>query len=140
MQQIRMASSKEECLLPFIPKNECIDIISTVSIMSIDILTIKETMMAARIMKSDAVRMGWRDVLDDVADGDDILVERYNKPVAALIAYEDYIALQDELDDLRSARRAQAALEAWRKDPSLARPWEEIKAELHKRDSAEDEQ
>lgn len=92
--------------------------------------------MTTKIMKSDAVRVAWRDVLDDVADGDDILVERYNKPVAAVIAYEDYIALQDELDDLRSARRAQAALEAWRKDPSLARPWEEVKAELHKADLA----
>jgi prevent-host-death family protein len=91
-------------------------------------------MMAAKVMKSDAVRMSWRDVLDDVADGDDILVERYNKPVAVVIAYEDYVALQDELDDLRSARRAHVALEAWRKDPSLSRPWEEVKAELHKAD------
>jgi prevent-host-death family protein len=95
--------------------------------------------MAAKIMKSDAVRVAWRDVLDDVADGDDILVERYNKPVAAVIAYEDYIALQDELDDLRAARRAQAALEAWRKDPSLARPWEEVKAELHRADAERNE-
>jgi|ADGO01.1.fsa_nt_gi prevent-host-death family protein len=91
--------------------------------------------MAAKVMKSDAVRVAWRDVLDDVADGDDILVERYNKPVAAVIAYEDYIALQEELEELRAARRAQAALEAWRKDPSLSRPWEEVKAQLHKSDS-----
>jgi PHD/YefM family antitoxin component YafN of YafNO toxin-antitoxin module len=57
-----------------------------------------------------------------VAEGDDILVECHNKPLAAIIAYEDYIALQDELDDLRSAQRAQSALEAWRKEPSLSRP------------------
>ena len=94
--------------------------------------------MNAKIMKSDAVRVAWRDVLDDVVAGTDVLVERYNKPVVAVIPYEDYIALQEELEDLRLGRCAQVALEAWKRDPSLARPWREIKAELDARDAAED--
>jgi antitoxin (DNA-binding transcriptional repressor) of toxin-antitoxin stability system len=87
--------------------------------------------MGAKIMKSEAVRVGWRDVLDDVIAGTDILVERYNKPVAAVIGHDVYVALQEEIEDLRLGLRAQAALDEYDRDPSLARPWEEVKAEWH---------
>jgi prevent-host-death family protein len=86
--------------------------------------------MNVRTLKSDEARQGWRDLLDAVSNGDDVVIERYNKPVAALISYEDFVALQETLDDLRLGRRAQAVYEAWKKDPSRARPWEEIEAEL----------
>jgi prevent-host-death family protein len=86
--------------------------------------------MSVKILKSDVARNSWRDVLDQAAAGDDVVIERYNKPIAALIRYEDYVALQEELDELRAAQRAQAALERWRRDPSTARPWEEVEAEL----------
>jgi prevent-host-death family protein len=86
--------------------------------------------MTVSTLKSDVARNSWRDVLDQVAAGDDVVIERYNKPIAALIRYEDYVALQEELDELRAAQRAQAALERWRRDPSTARPWEEVEAEL----------
>jgi prevent-host-death family protein len=80
-------------------------------------------------MSSKAARTSWRDLLDLAYKGEaDTVIERNGRPVAVLIPFEDYKALQDELDDLRSGRRAQAALEAWEKDPSPARPWEDIKA------------
>lgn len=52
------------------------------------------------------------------------------EPVSVLIDYEDWLALQDELDDLRSARRADAVLDEYLRDPSTALPYSEIRAEL----------
>jgi prevent-host-death family protein len=86
--------------------------------------------MSAQILDSNQARLKWRDVLDAAGAGDDVIVERYGKPTAAVIPYEDYQAVLEELDDLRAARRAAAAYEAWKRDPSSARPLEEIEAEL----------
>lgn len=87
--------------------------------------------MTIKTLKSDAARNAWRDVLDDVAAGDDVvIVERYNKPLVAVIPYEAFLAVQEELDEWRTAQQAQAILDAWHKDPSVARPWEEVEAGL----------
>jgi prevent-host-death family protein len=82
-------------------------------------------------LKSDEARNRWRDVLDEIAAGNDVVIQRYNKPVAAMIRYEEYLALQEELEEFRLAKRAQAALEEWRRDPSTARSWEEVEADLY---------
>ncbi len=47
-----------------------------------------------------------------------------------MIDYEDWVALQDELDDLRAARRANEVYQEYLRDPSTARPWADIRAEL----------
>lgn len=60
----------------------------------------------------------------------DVVIERYGKPVVAMIAYEDFVSLQGELDDLRAARRAAEAYQAWKEQPGRGRPWEEVEAEL----------
>lgn len=87
--------------------------------------------MTVKTLKSDAARNAWRDVIDDVASGDDVvIVERYNKPLVAVIPYEAFLALQEEFDEWRAAQQAQVMLDAWRKDPSIARPWEQVEAEL----------
>jgi prevent-host-death family protein len=52
------------------------------------------------------------------------------EPVSVLIDYADWLALQDELDDLRAARQADAVLDEYLRDPSTARPYSEIRAEL----------
>ena len=86
--------------------------------------------MLAKIMNSKAARANWRALLDLAYKGEgDTVIERNGRPVAALIPFEDYEALQDELDDLRAGRRAQAALEAWEKDRSLGTPLEQVEAE-----------
>ena len=88
-------------------------------------------MVMTRTVNSREVRRILRDLLDAAHKGDsDTVIERNGRPVAALIPYEDYEALLDELDDLRAGRRAQAAVDAWEKDRSLGRPWEDVKAEM----------
>jgi prevent-host-death family protein len=87
--------------------------------------------MLAKIVNSKAARANWRALLDLAFKGEgDTIIERNGQPVAALIPFADYEALQDELDDLRAGRRAQAALEAWEKDRSLGTPYEEVRAEM----------
>jgi len=87
--------------------------------------------MKTKTMKSDAVRQRWRDVVDEVVAGTDVMVERYNKPVVAVIPYDDYLALQAELTELRALQRAEAAWEEVRRDPTAAVNWEDLKAELN---------
>jgi prevent-host-death family protein len=87
-------------------------------------------MMAYRVFNSEDARTRWRDVLDDAAAGLDVVIARYGKPMAAVIPIADYEALIEELEDLRAARRAQAALEAWREDPGRARPYTVIREQL----------
>jgi prevent-host-death family protein len=87
--------------------------------------------MAVKVIDSNRARALWREILDKAqAGGEDVVVERYGKPVAAVIAYEDFIGLQDELDDLRAARRAGAAYEEWKREPGRAVPYEIIRADL----------
>jgi len=86
--------------------------------------------MRAQIMKSDEARLKWRDLIDAAMAGSDIVIERYNKPAAVVIPFEDYVALQEELEDLRAGRRAQDAHREWLADPSTGEYWETIKAEL----------
>lgn len=76
-------------------------------------------------------RARWRDLLDMVdARQDDIVIERNGKPIAAMIPYEDFLALQEALEDLRDAQVAAAAYKVWKQDPSRTRPYSAIRAEL----------
>jgi prevent-host-death family protein len=87
--------------------------------------------LTIQIYESNRVRARWRDVVDATSGGEtDVVVERYGKPVVAVISYADYVALQDELDELRAARRAQSIYEEWQRDPSSGRPYAEFRAEL----------
>jgi prevent-host-death family protein len=86
--------------------------------------------MTIRVYESNRARAHWRDVLDDAASNTDVIVERHGKPVVVVIAYDDYVAMQEELEDLRAARRAAAIYEDWKRAPSSARPYSEFRAEL----------
>jgi prevent-host-death family protein len=79
---------------------------------------------------SNEARNRWREMLDAGARKLDVIITRYGKPVSVLIDFEDYEAIKAELDDLRAARQASAAVEAWKADPSTAMLWEDFKAEL----------
>ena len=58
---------------------------------------------------SNDARIKWREVIDTAAAGDtDVVITRYGKPVVAVIDYADFLALQEELDDLRATKRADA--------------------------------
>jgi len=87
--------------------------------------------MSILTINSREARIKWRDLLDKVYAGSaDVVIERNGKPVAVLIPIEDYEELQDELEDLRSARHVAALYEAWKQDPSSGRAWEEVEADL----------
>ena len=86
--------------------------------------------MGARILDSNDARIRWRDVLDTARAGEDTVIERYGEPTAAVIPFADFAALQEQLEDLRIARRAQAAYEEWLRDPSTGTPLAEVEAEL----------
>jgi prevent-host-death family protein len=93
---------------------------------------LKESIMTVtKTVKSGDARAMWRDLLDRVYAGqEDVVIERNGKDVVALIPAEDYEAVREALEDLRSARAAAAAYAEWKRDPSVARPWEDIDAEL----------
>lgn len=88
------------------------------------------TIMTAQTIHSEDLCTCWRDILDPASSGSDTVIIHDGKPVAVVVPFEDYAALRDEFADLRAGRRAQIVLDAWRQDPSCARPYEDIRAEL----------
>lgn len=89
--------------------------------------------MGTTTVKSGEARIKWRDLLDQVLTGrGDVMIERNGKKVAVMIPATDYEQIQDALEDLRAARSAAAAYEEWKRNPSVARPWDEVEAELGK--------
>lgn len=87
--------------------------------------------MPMQVLSAQDVRAKWREVVDAAqTDRVDTVVQRYGKPVAVVIPHDDYMALQEELEDLRDARLALAELEAWKKDPSTGQNWDELRAEM----------
>jgi len=89
--------------------------------------------MVTTTVKSGEARIKWRDLLDQVLSGKgDVMIERNGKSVAVMIPASDYEQIQDMLEDLRTARSATAAYEEWKRNPSVARPWDEVDAELGK--------
>jgi prevent-host-death family protein len=75
-------------------------------------------------VKSHQARQSWRSLLDKVLKGEDVVIERNGKALAVLIPVEDYEKIRDELDDMRTARRAAAIYDAWKRNPEIAEPWE----------------
>jgi prevent-host-death family protein len=86
--------------------------------------------MALTIVKSRQARQEWRDMLDKVQMGEDVMIERNGKRIAAVIPAEDYELLQEELEDLRIARRAGMAYESWKRNPDTGKPYGEVHAQL----------
>jgi hypothetical protein len=48
----------------------------------------------------------------------------------AILTWDNDDAVNEALDDLRAAKRADAAFEEYLRDPSTAVPWETIRSEL----------
>jgi PHD/YefM family antitoxin component YafN of YafNO toxin-antitoxin module len=68
--------------------------------------------MAVRILDSNRARNNWRGMLDAVlSDETDIVITRYDKPLVTVVAYEDYLAVQDELTKKRAARKARQRMQ-----------------------------
>lgn len=79
------------------------------------------------------VRNRLREVLDSVYLLDqDVVIERNGKAIAAIIPVEDYLALQEELEDLRSGREAERAYTSWKNQPQNAVTLQDFEASLKK--------
>jgi hypothetical protein len=96
--------------------------------------------MDTKVMEAEAVRREWREVIDTVLAGSNVVVGIDNKPLVAVIHYEDYLALQEQIEDLQDIRLAEAAYAEYLRDPSTARPFDEVVAEWHARDAAADDE
>jgi prevent-host-death family protein len=96
-------------------------------------------MSAPTTIGSREARQKWRDLLDAAYRGiGDTVIERNGKPIAVLIPYEDYLAIEEALDDIRAARRAIRSYEAEKKKPGQGRPYSEIRANLEDEEGADE--
>jgi prevent-host-death family protein len=67
--------------------------------------------LTVRKLDSNQARNNWREMLDAVLSKDtDVIITRYDKPLVTVVAYEDYLAVRDELSKQRAARRARGRL------------------------------
>jgi PHD/YefM family antitoxin component YafN of YafNO toxin-antitoxin module len=83
-------------------------------------------------VKSHQPRQSWHSLLNKVFQGEDVINERNGKALAVLIPIDDYEKIRDDLDDLRAARRAESIYEAWKRNPEIAEPWKNARAEFVK--------
>lgn len=89
--------------------------------------------MPTLTVQSGEARAKFRDLLDNVLSGKgDVIIERNGKSVAVVIPAVDYEQIREELDEMRAVREAAAAYEEWKSDPSVARAWDDVDAELGK--------
>jgi prevent-host-death family protein len=77
-----------------------------------------ETMNISGKLSSDFVRRHWRDVVDYVVKGEHVVVNRSGKPLVAIIPYEDFRALIEELEDLHDSRRLTQIIDDYRRNPT----------------------
>jgi prevent-host-death family protein len=52
-------------------------------------------------MIDEMIRREWREIVETVKSGTNIVVSIDNRPEVAVIPYEDYLALQEQLEDLQ---------------------------------------
>lgn len=52
-------------------------------------------------VSSDQARTKWRELLDNVIAGERIVIERYGKPVAVIMPFQDYEASRQPVNEVR---------------------------------------
>ncbi len=93
--------------------------------------------MTTTTVKSGEARIKFRDLLDQVLAGKgDVIIERNGKSVAVMIPAADYEKIREELDELRAVREAAARYDEWKINPTAARAWNEVDAELENNGAA----
>jgi prevent-host-death family protein len=78
----------------------------------------------AKVMGAEEVRREWRNVVDTVLTGEDVIVERYSRPAVVVIAYDDYEAIRRELEEVRATRRTNQLITAWQQGKIKTLPWQ----------------
>lgn len=83
-------------------------------------------MAGVRTVGTKEVRASLRELLDEVTRGEDVIIQRYGKSIAALIPFEDYEATRGDLENMRLAPTAAEAHEEWRWNRSAAQGYYEV--------------
>ncbi len=87
--------------------------------------------MNVTTVDSRRAREQWREVLDKVTTGEgDIIVTRNRKPTVAIIPYEDYAQVMEQLEEIRAERMAAMLYAQWEQGRIAAVPWSEAKQRL----------
>ena len=82
--------------------------------------------MGVRTIGTREARACFHDLLDDVSGGEEVVIQRYGKSIAALIPFEDYETLRGELESIRLALEAAEAYEEWKQGRSAAQVHYEV--------------
>lgn len=87
--------------------------------------------MTVKTLDSSQARNHWRDLLElALTAGTDVVITRQNKPIVAVMAYEDYLAVREFLSIQRSARHSQpnqlqeSRATMYASEQVLAREWD----------------
>lgn len=75
--------------------------------------------MSTTTMSSDQARSNWREVLETAVSGNSIVIERYGKPIAAIIPFDQFA---DEVNEEKHLRESNTAYQTAN--------WQAIKDEL----------
>ncbi len=82
--------------------------------------------MSTKTMSSDQARSNWRELLETAVSGNSIIIERYGKPIAAIIPYDQFA------DDSSSETAAAYQVSDWNdmKSELVAAVKAELRGEL----------
>ena len=102
--------------------------------------------MALKTLKSEAGRQQWGEILDSARAGQEVVIERYNTPVAILLGFQEYEKIMRvftlmlnvtegegdvaELNDLLGQIVARRHLQEYLADPSIGVPYEEFRRQM----------
>jgi len=83
-----------------------------------------------KTIDSRSARDNWRSVVDEVVAGETAVVTRHGSPVVAVIRYQDFLAIQQQLDEIRSQQPIMDIYARYQKDGTPPATWGEKKAHL----------
>lgn len=86
--------------------------------------------MRIKVMKSEKAQRDWHGVMEEVTDGTDIVVERYNKPLFAIISLESYLAFLQHTAQEENSDQAAIVRDTLHSGKLTATVWRDLKAQL----------
>lgn len=102
--------------------------------------------MSVKTLKSGAARQQWGKFLDSARAGQEVVIERYNKPIAVLLGYQEHEKLMqvfplmlsliegegdtEELNNLLTQIIAHRRLHGYLADSTLGIPYEEFQRRM----------
>jgi prevent-host-death family protein len=81
------------------------------------------------VLSADQARVNWRNMLDQALRGGEVVIERYSKPIAVVVGYEEWQQRRFTEREVEAIVRAKVA--ELRNDPTISH--EELKAMIAER-------